>query len=71
MPWVKNQQLRLGRGSDGKNWAEVEYDIEFIQSEKQLALDFDERVVLIEVDDEKDTWIRAEQLHRGSSGCSQ
>lgn len=54
MPRVSDTFLKVGRGSDERNWVEVQYVIEFLREERRLGLDFDEYVLLIEVDAERD-----------------
>jgi hypothetical protein len=54
MARVRNVQLTAGRGSDGREFAEVTYDIAFSDAEVSLNLQFDEMVLLAERDEKLD-----------------
>lgn len=54
MPEVSDVFLKVGRGSDGNNWVEVDYTVAFSSDELALGVDFAEQVILIEVDDATD-----------------
>lgn len=74
MAEVKNIQLTVGRAPSGRDFAEVSYDIEFTQTERDLNVHFFEFVLLFERDDDLDRYFEAvnnpdqiELLRRGNT----
>jgi hypothetical protein len=57
MATVKDVQLFVGRGLDGKDIAEVSYNILFSPIEVRLDIPFHERVMIYEQDDELDRYV--------------
>lgn len=66
MAQVLNVVLQVGRGSGDREFATIEYDIEFREAEIAQNLWFDEFVALLDIDDERDRYLNllgAEYLH--------
>jgi hypothetical protein len=59
MATVKNVHLKVGRGDDGREFAEVSYDVHFSPTEVELNIPFHERVMLYEIDDSLDDYVDA------------
>lgn len=63
MARVTNITLNVGRTASGREFAEVEYDIQFSDSEIALNLDFEEWVMLFERDNDLDRYIETAEAN--------
>ncbi|MCK4603979.1 MAG: hypothetical protein KAU41_04680 [Deltaproteobacteria bacterium] len=63
MARVTNITLNVGRAAGGQEFAEVEYDIQFSNTEVALNLDFEEWVMLFERDNDLDRYVETAEAN--------